>query len=211
MFIKTMATYETTWEALKAAAADGSIRGILHSRDTIPVTLKNGEKITLDVTYDENGKLFFVLHDCMNEEHAMNRRFTNKGGWAACDEMRGYLKTVFALLPDDLQAVIKPTVITQVIDGETVTCEDKLFLLSKTQVFGKGKWTENEPDDTRLDIFNGERDRVKECGENGTWFWWLRSPVASSSSTFYFVSYAGSSYTNGAATSSYGVAFGFCI
>ena len=210
MFIKTAATYETSWDALKAAAADGSIREMLHSGDKIPVTLKTGEEITLDVTYDENGNLFFVLHDCMDDEHAMNKQRTNEGGWAAC-EMRKYLnKTVFALLPDELQTVIKPTTITQVIDGETVTCEDKLFLLSKTQVFGKGTWSGNEPDDTRLDIFNRERDRVKECGSNGTWFWWLRSPLSSSSSSFCLVHHVGISNSTGA-NYSYGVAFGFSI
>lgn len=208
MFIKTMATYETTWEALKAAVADGSIRELLHSRDQIPVTLKTGEEVVFDAAYDENGMLFFVMHDCMDKEHVMNESWTNAGGWPACD-MRRYLNnTVFDLLPDDLQAVIKPTTIKQVIDGETVTCEDKLFLLSRTQVFGRGRWTEKEPDDTQLDIFLTERDRVKLCGDNGTWFWWLRS--ASSTSSFYTVAsdgtdnYASANYFNG-------VALGFCI
>lgn len=208
MFIKTMATYETTWKALKAAVADGSIRELLHSRDQIPVTLKTGEKVIFDVTYDETGKLFFVMHDCMDKEHVMNERFTNAGGWPAC-YMRRYLNdTVFDLLPDDLQAVIRPTTITQVIDGETVTCEDKLFLLSKTQVFGRGPWTTKEPDDTQLDIFLTERDRVKLCGDKGTWFWWLRSANAN----YYFscVSTSGSD-GSGNANYSYGVALGFCI
>ncbi len=210
MFIKTTATVESTWDVLKAAVSDGSIRELLHSGDKIPVTLKTGEEVTLDVAYDERGNLFFVLYNCMDDEHAMNKQRTNEGGWAAC-EMRKYLnKTVFALLPDDLQAVIKPTTITQVIDGETVTCEDKLFLLSKTQVFGNGEWSRNEPEDTRLDIFNGERDRVKECGSNGTWFWWLRSPYSSSSSNFCAVHTNGYS-NNPNANNSYGVAFGFSI
>ena len=210
MFIKTLATIETTWDALKSAAADGNIRELLHSGDRIAVTLKTGEDVEFDVTFDETGNLFFVLHDCMEDEHAMNKRSTNEGGWSAC-EMRKYLnKTVFALLPDDLQAAIKPTTITQVIDGETVVTEDKLFLLSKTQVFGKGEWSELEPEDTRLDIFGGERDRVKECGSNGTWFWWLRSPYASSSSAFCYVNYTGYSL-NYTASSSYGIAFGFSI
>lgn len=210
MFIKTLATIETTWDALKSAAADGNIRELLHSGDRIAVTLKTGEDVEFDVTFDETGNLFFVLHDCMEDEHAMDKRSTNEGGWSAC-EMRKYLnKTVFALLPDDLQAAIKPTTITQVIDGETVVTEDKLFLLSKTQVFGKGEWSELEPEDTRLDIFGGERDRVKGCGSNGTWFWWLRSPYASSSSAFCGVANNGLSSGN-FASNSYGVAFGFSI
>lgn len=208
MFIKTMATYETTWNALKAAVADGSIRELLHSRDQIPVTLKTGEKVIFDVTYDETGKLFFVMHDCMDKEHVMNKRFTNAGGWPACN-MRRYLNnTVLDLLPDDLQAVIKPTTITQVIDGETVTCEDKLFLLSRTQVFGRGPWTAKEPDDTQLDIFRTERDRVKLCGDKGTWFWWLRS--ASYGNGFYNVGSSGGDNYDDAGDSG-AVALGFCI
>ena len=210
MFIKTLANFETSWEALKAAVADGSINKMLHNGDKVPVTLKTGEEVIFEATYDKNGKLFFVLRDCLEDEHVMNRNRTNEGGWAATD-MRRYLnKTIFALLPDDLQAAIVPTKIVQIINGERVECEDKLFLPSKTQAFGKGDWTEFEPEDTQFDIFAHERDRVKECGKNGTWFWWLRSPLSSSSTSFCGVNYYGFSFSSNAYSSN-GVAFGFCI
>lgn len=208
MRINTSASFNSTWAEIKAAVENGTVRDLLHSRDQIPVTLKTGEEVIFDVAYDETGKLFFVMHDCMDEEHVMNERWTNAGGWPACD-MRRYLNnTVFDLLPDDLQEVISVTTIKQVIDGETVTCEDKLFLLSRTQVFGKGRWTEKEPDDTQLDIFLTERDRVKLCGDHGTWFWWLRS--AYHTSYFNYVSTSGD-YSGYGAYDSYGVALGFCI
>lgn len=210
MFIKTFKLENSTWKTLKEAVVNGSIKEMLHSGDEIPVTLKTGENVTFEATYDENGKLYFVLRDCLEGEHAMNKSRTNEGGWAASD-MRRYLnKTIFALLPDDLQAVIAPAKIAQIIDGERIECEDNLFLISKTQAFGKGDWTEYEPDDTHLDIFKTERDRVKECGNNGTWFWWLRSPLASSSAYFCSVSTSGTS-GSGFAYASFGVAFGFCI
>ena len=98
------------------------------------------------------------------------------------------------------------------MDGERVETEDKLFLLSKTQVFGKGRWSDREPEDTQLLCFLREKDRVKECGDNGTWWWWLRSPEASGSSSFAYVfghGGGGSSYYY--ASGSYGVAFGFCL
>ena len=208
MQINTSTCFNSTWAEIKAAVENGTVRELLHSRDQIPVTLKTGEEVIFDVAYDETGKLFFVMHDCMDKEHVMNERWTNAGGWPACD-MRRYLNnTVFDLLPDDLQEVIRSTTIKQVIYGESVVCEDKLFLLSRTQVFGKGRWTEKEPDDTQLDIFLTERDRVKLCGDHGTWFWWLRSAYASS--------YFNSVYTSGhgnnfSAYNSYGVALGFCI
>lgn len=161
-------------------------------------------------THDENGKLFFVLEDCMEGTHPMNKEWTNKGGWKACD-MRKYLNTtVFALLPEYLQAVIAPTTVVQVLNGQCVVSEDKLFLLSRTQVFGKGDWTENEPEDTQLDCFTREKDRVKECGEHGTYWWWLRSPLASSSSAFCSIYDIGYNF-NFNASYAYGVAFGFCL
>lgn len=210
MFIKTCKLENSTWKTLKEAVVNGNIKEMLHSGDEIPVTLKTGENVTFEATYDENGKLYFVLRDCLEDEHVMNKSRTNEGGWAASD-MRRYLnKTIFALLPDGLQAVIAPAKIAQIIDGERVECEDNLFLISKTQAFGKGDWTEYEPDDTHLDIFKTERDRVKECGNNGTWFWWLRSPLASSSTNFCIVATNGAS-DSGSATNSNGVAFGFCI
>ena len=164
-------TAQATWEELKAAAEAGTIGDLIQSGDLIPFTLKTGEKLAVRATRDGNGKLFFVLEDCMEESRCMNKTFTNKGGWKACDMRKHLNTTVFALLPDDLQAVIAPTTIVQVENGERRVTEDKLFLLSRTQVFGKGEWTEYEPEDTQLDIFTFEKDRVKECGENGTWWW----------------------------------------
>lgn len=227
MFIKTLANFETSWEALKAAVADGSIGKVLHSGDKVPVTLKTGEEVVFEVTYDESGKLFFMLRDCLDDEYDMRYLISddpddksyaiaskntrpNRKGWQTTAMRRHLNKTVFSLLPDDLQAAIVPTKIVQIINGERVECEDKLFLPSKTQVFGKGDWTEFEPEDTQFDIFTHERDRVKECGKNGTWFWWLRSPVSSSSTYFCNVYYDGNSASN-YANNSHGVAFGFCI
>lgn len=199
-----------TWEELKEHRKNGTIGEILESGDQIPVTLKDGEEVVFDVTYDETGKIFFVLHDCLAEEHCMNEKCTNEGGWAASD-MRKWLNTeVLSRLPDELQAVIEPTHIVQVLDGERIECDDKLFLLSATQVFGRDdRWNKQEPEDSPLDIFGTERSRVKECGDNGTWFWWwLRR--ANSSNIFGNV---GSNGNNDSldAYYAYGVALGFSI
>lgn len=191
-----------SWATLKAGKLG------LNSGDKIPVTLKSGEEVELVYTRDENGNGYMVLDNCLFDEHVMNKKNTNAGGWKDC-EMRRFLNgTIFNLLPDDLQAVIEPTTIKQVLGGKDVECEDKIFLLSKTQVFGKGNWTDKEPDDTQLDVFHTERSRVKECGDNGTWFWWLRSPHSSNTTNFCLVGNGGNS-DSGSAAGSYGVAFGF--
>ena len=209
MFITTAKTFESSWAALKQAVVDGSIREVLHSGDKIPVTLKNGEEAAVIATYDENGKLFFVFDNCLRDFFRMNPRFTNGGAWAG-SEMRGHMEKVFELLPDDLQAVIETTHIVQTHNGETFEGDDKLFLLSEMQVSGQCRYSEPEAGVTQLDIFKGERDRVKEREGVGTEWWWLRSPRAGSSVSFVGVYADGSVYTN-LASAAGGVAPGFCI
>lgn len=209
MEIITKATKQATWEELKAAAEAGTIDALIQDDAIIPFTLKSGEKVAVRVTHDETGKMFFVFEDCLEDEHSMNDTWSNAGGWAAC-KMRTHLNTsVFALFPDDLQAVIAPTKIVQILNGKRVETKDKLFIFSRTQAFGKGSYSACEPEDTQLNCFRREKDRVKECGEYGTWMWWLRS--AGNDGTFYFVGSNGS-YTNyDGANGSYGVALGFCL
>lgn len=197
----------SSWEDLKKLAYTPVI--VIQSGDMIPVTMKNGEKIVLQVTHDETGKTFFVMDDCMKDRHYMNASNTNKGGWAS-SALREYLNTeVFKLLPDDLQTVIAPTTIVQIVDGERIESKDKLFLLSKTQVFGKGYWSINEPQDTQLDCFQQQKDCIKLRFGSAN-YWWLRSPLASSSTTFCSVSNNGNAYSY-FASASFGVSWGFCI
>ena len=210
MLIKHTSEKELTWAEIKAAADAGTIRELLSSGDRIPVTMLDGEAVEFDVTYDANGKCYFVTHDCLMKEYIMNKRRTNEGGWAKTD-MRAHLnRDVFAVLPDELKEIIVPTKIVQVMDGKRIECEDKLFLLSATQVFGNGWWSDVEPEDTQLDIFPTERSRVKECGDHGTWWYWLRSPASPSSSSFRNV-YGGGGAGTTNAPNSYGVCAGFCI
>lgn len=208
MNIITTVEKKSDWAEIKAAVENGTVKDLVKSRDMIPVALKNGEKIVFDATYDEAGKLYFVMHDCMNDTHAMNNDWTNEGRWRACDMRRYINEEVFPLFPDDLQSVIADTHITQICRGEKVECKDKLFLLSATQVLGKGPWSDDEPDDSPLDIFQTERDRVKNRADYGTEWWWLRR--ASSYGGFYYIGNTGYSDTD-IAGSSGGVALGFCI
>lgn len=181
---RTVEVNQTSWTELKESAEAGKLGELLHSGDTLSITLKDGEAVTLRVAQDQKGKLYFVFEDCLSETHNMNDRLTYKGGWSACG-MRAYLNgNIFDRLPDDLQAAIKPTTIVQVIDGQRVETSDKLFLLSYTQMCGQSKdydkrYAEIEPEDTQLDIYTTEKSRVKEIAGNGTWWYWLRSPLPS--------------------------------
>lgn len=202
----------TSWEELKAFSESGKLGEVLKSGDNIPVTLKNGEEVSFDVGRDESGKVYFIMHDCLKEPKPMNSSCTNKGGWEE-SVMRRYLnEEVIELLPDDLRKMIKPTKIVQIWDGKRRETEDKLFLLSRTQVFGKDKDYEAiEPDDSQIDIFKTERSRVKEREGYGTAWWWERSPNGNGSSRFCLVSGSGGSSSGDYAYNSYDVAPAFCI
>ena len=209
MFIATTTTFESSWAALKQAVADGSIREVLHSKDKIPVTLKNGEKTAVVATYDETGKLFFVFDNCLRDPYYMNPRFTNGGAWAG-SKMREYMKKIYDMLPDDLQAVIETTHIIQEHNGKIYESDDKLFLLSEEQVFGTARYSDPETGVSQLDIFKTERDRVKEREGVGTEWWWLRSPYSGNTGSFVGVNTSGSVASSYASYAS-GVAPGFCI
>ena len=212
MILERVAKLDTNWAEIKEAADAGNIHDLLHSGDCIHERLKTGEDIKLDVTYDENGKCFFVFHDCLKQRRPMNNRATNKGGWKASDLRKAANDEIFKTLPDELQEIIVPTKIVQVINGERIECEDKLFCLSYTQIAGR-VWPEmnaREPEDTQLDIFKTERSRVKEI-DGETVYWWERSPYVSNSYSFSGVGTSGSPSCGYYASGSFGVCLGFCI
>jgi hypothetical protein len=215
MKIITTAEKEVSWEEIKEAAEKHELGTLLKSYDRIPVTLKNGEDVILVVGHDKSGKTYLVFEDCLKEEKCTNRENTNAGGWAATEIRKWLNSTLLALLPNELQAVIKPTKIVQILGGEHVEVEhveveDKVFLLSKTQVFGEGSWTMIEPEDTQLDIFSTEKSRVKECNDYGTYFYGLRTPCSGYTSSFCSV-YGNGSAGNDGASYSRGVAPSFCL
>ena len=202
----------TSWAELKALSEAGKLGEVLQSGDNIPVTLKNGEEVSFDIGKDESGKIYFIMHNCLKEKKPMNSKWTNKGGWEKSD-MRRYLnEEVIELLPDELREIIKPTKIVQIWDGKRRETEDKLFLLSRTQMFGKNRDYEPiEPNDSLIDIFENQRERVKECEKlEEVYYWWLRSPGSGLSGGFCSVR-AGGAVGSIGADYSFGVAPAFCI
>lgn len=205
-------TMETTWEAIAEAAKAGTLRELMNVGDEIPLELKTGEKITAQLA-DIRDCAFFVLKDCMKDEKPMNKKLTNAGGWRD-SFMREWLNgTIFHMMPDALQEIIVPRTIRQALDGAVVETEDKLWLPSFTEMFGKEgaeAWAPADTGDEQFQLYTSEKSRVKEQGEHGTWWYWLRSPCGSNSTSFWRVSSYGNAYYT-SASSSRGVAVGFCI
>lgn len=209
--VKRNITVELSWEAIATAAKAGKLNELLCLGDEIPVELKTGEQVVLqlaDLTVGD--RPCFVLKDCLKEEQPMNKKPTNKGGWKD-SWMREWLNgTMFQLLPDELQAIIVPRVIKQTIGGKVVETEDKLWLPSFAEMFGANSdWAPADTGDAQFQLYQTERSRVKECGGRGTWWYWLRSPSGSDSTYFCSVDFNG--YATNYASSADGVAFGFCL
>lgn len=213
MNIRKTITSEIEWNTIKKAQADGKLQELLQVGDELDIMLKTGEALTAQAAGTTENGLRFVLKDCMKDMRSMNKRMTNKGGWRDC-EMRLWLnETIFHMLPDELQEIIVPRHIVQIMDGETLESKDKLWLPSFTEMFGKENaedWAPADTDETQLELFATERSRVKGVPGNGTWWYWLRSPYGSNSTDFCVVISNGIA-NYGIAGGGCGVAFGFCL
>ena len=208
---------QVTWELLKTLADECRIEELLAVGDELQVELKTGEAVAFqlaDLCMGTGGRPCFILKECLKDEKPMNKTNTNKGGWEK-SFMREWLnETIFHQLPDELQAIVMPRVIKQKLGSKTVETVDKLWLPSCTEMFGAERarnWAPADAEDEQqLQLYKTERSRVKECGDEGTWWYWLRSPSGSDSASFCSVNSNGYAYYY-IASFSYGVAFGFCL
>ena len=212
---------ESAWEKLKAAAVAGTAGALIQLFDDIDLTLENGEAVTvvaaahLPATEGKPAGVRFVFKDCLADPHQMNATATNKGGYRASEGRRYVLEDVLPLLPADLRAVLRPRKITEITRDGTLVYEDPLWLPSETDLFGRGSdsWQEGAadgPDDFQLPIFKTERDRVKLCGDKGTYPYWCRSVYSSYAHDFCLVNTNGGAHTSYAYIS-WGEAPGFDI
>ena len=212
MNIRKTITSEIEWNTIKKAQADGKLQELFQLGDELDITLKTGEELTAQVA-DTKEHMRFVLKDCMKDEHGMNKKMTNEGGWRDSGMRLWLNETVFHMLPDELQEIIVPRRIAQTMDGETLESEDKLWLPSFTEMFGEERakdWAPADTNETQMELFTTERSRVKEAPGKGTWWYWLRSPRGSNSACFCYVnSDGGADYYD--ASNADGVAFGFCL
>lgn len=200
-----------TPEVLAAAIEDKCLRQVIQTYGEIDIILDTGELTTVVCAYVEDDSARFVFKDCIGQGQ-MNEEATNEGGYYKSKGRKHVLENIYPHLPKEWRKIIKPRTLAEEIDGERVEYADPLWLPSATDVFGPsedGYWKDID-DSFQLSIFRRERERVKECGEEGTYPWWLRSVNATYTSIFRGV-YTDGSRNNTYASDSLGFAPGFDI
>lgn len=178
---------------LKRAKAEGKLDHLLAQRDEIEVPLDTGGTVTVVCCYVTPTSARFVFKDCW-DEGVMNDEATNKTGYFKSKGRKHVLEDIYPHIAAEWREIIVPRTFVETIEGERVEYSDPLWLPSATDVFGTpdGAWWNDGDDDFQLPVFTRERDRVKECGDKGTYFWWLRSVRASGTHYFCVVSTGGS-------------------
>lgn len=197
---------------LRTNKTAGKLDELLHPFDEIDVPLTTGGTVTVVCGYVTPTTARFVFKDCW-DEHVMNQENTNKTGYYKSAARKHILEDILPNIAPEWREIIVPRTIVEIIDGERVEYNDAMWMPSATDVFGTPEWAwwKDEGDDFQLPIFKKERDRVKECGDNGrACYWWLRSVRATS--TYFFCGVAaGGSAGSGSAYYSHGFAPGFDI
>ena len=196
---------------LKTAVEEGNVDEVVSPFDEIDIPLDTGGTVTVVCAYSSPNTARFVFKDCWDEA-AMNDEATNKGGYYKSKGRAHVLVDILPHIAQEWRAIFKPRKMVEEIDGERIEYADLMWLLSATDVFGpseEGYWKDID-DGFQLPIFKRERDRVKECGSEGTYPYWLRSVHARYSYPFCCANTDGGAGGNGAIWS-YGFAPGFDI
>lgn len=211
--IKRTETSGISWKEVHEIINSGKAEELLKPGTEIVETLKNGEKAVIAVAavnLYQDGEVIFCFRNTVGEERPMNSDWTNRGGWRDC-EMREYLNSeILALLPDELAAILSPKKTIQVQNGETLECEDLLFLPSEFEVHGEEIFAKHNGVDKQFQFYKERTNRIVVDEDGDTTWRWLASPHASNTTNFCLVGNSGyaSYYT---ASNSFGVAPGFVI
>ena len=153
----------------------------------------------------------FQLVDCLNTTYSMNGSNTNVNGWRGSTMRTSTMATLLNQLSSDLKSVLKfVNKVTSVGNNSSglETTSDKLFLLSEIEVFGATQYS-YAGEGKQYEYYTAGNSTIKKVNGSAH-YWWGRSPYSGSTTTFCYVSNDGIA-SNGYASYSSGVSFGFCV
>ena len=209
---------DNEWSEIIAACQSGNVPASWVVGNYKNMTI-NGKAYRIDIigknhdTYASGGTapLTFQMHDCYTETKQMNSSNTNSGGWNSCAMRSTHLPAILNLMPAEVKAAIREVQKKTSAGSQSSsiqTTNDKLFLLSEIEIFGSTTYS-FAGEGKQYDYYKAGNSKVKNL--NGSAYaWWERSPYSSGSASFCYV-YSGGSAGASSASTSYGVAFGFCF
>lgn len=209
---------DNEWSEIIAACQSGDVPDSWVVGNYKNMTI-NGKAYRIDIigknhdTYAAGGTapLTFQMHDCYDETKQMNSSNTNSGGWTNCAMRSTHLPAILNLMPAEVKTAIKEVqkkTSAGIQSSSIQTTNDKLFLLSEIEIFGSTTYS-FAGEGTQYAYYQAGNSKVKNRS-GGAYIWWERSPLSSDSTDFCTVHSNGSAYANYASTSR-GVAFGFCF
>lgn len=177
----------------------------------------NHDTLTTSTAYGATTKtgkagITFQMHDLFATTYVMNSSNTNSGGWKSSAMRTSTMATMKGYLPTAWQTAIKPVNKASGTGGGsssgTETVSDSCFLLAEIEIFGSTSYSVSG-EGTQYAYYKAGNSKVKNKSGSAS-SWWERSPYSGGSNRFCIVGSNGrASYGN--ASSSTGVAFGFCV
>ena len=177
------------------------------NHDTLTDTAAYGEE-----TATGKAGITFQMHDLFSTTYVMNSSNTNSGGWKSSAMRTATMATMKGYLPAAWQTAIKPVNKVSGTGGGsssgTETVSDSCFLLAEIEIFGSTTYSVSG-EGTQYAYYKAGNSKVKNKGGSAN-SWWERSPRSDGSDRFCRVT-GGASAGGTYASSSLGVAFGFCV
>ena len=191
-----------------------SLNGTSYAFDVVGF---NHDTLTTSTAYGATTKtgkagITFQMHDLFATTYQMNSSNTNSGGWKSSAMRTSTMATMKGYMPAAWQTAIKPVNKASGTGGGsssgTETVSDNCFLLAEIEIFGSTTYSVSG-EGTQYAYYKAGNSKVKNKGGSAN-TWWERSPRSGNSRNFCQVNGSGTA-ANYAASSSYGVAFGFCV
>ena len=209
---------DNEWSEIIAACQSGNVPASWVVGNYKNMTI-NGQQYRIDIigknhdTYASGGTapLTFQMHDCYTETKQMNSSNTNSGGWQNSAMRTTHLPAILNMMPAEVKAAIRDVQKKSSAGNQSSsiqTTNDKLFLLSEIEIFGSTTYS-FAGEGKQYDYYKAGNSKVKNLSGSAD-YWWERSPYSSNSAYFCRVGSNGNASANNASSSG-GVAFGFCF
>ena len=203
------------WADIQKTIQEGNAAELLPGTE-LHFTLKDGrpaKAIVIGINhYNKRDAVFRIVEPLTFA--GMNKEHTNAGGWNKCEARCLLNEEFFALLPDELQAVIakhttkqrykagerlSENCLSKEIQTETVDSADFLFLPSEFEIMGCNRYAEYNGIDKVFGYLKERINRLIVDEDDDLRAFWTADPSAAYTTYFCSFSSSGHSRSSGAA------------